>query len=440
MSTSAGKKPAGTILLQNRYKVSFDHQLGEGAYSYVYKGLDTKDRSRNVAVKIFKESPTKSGQDEAFKLFVQGVDVMNLLSSITTSAKHASEMSMGTRASFNTAVFEEAPATDGDFEATEVVDVMSHMDLRKCFVQILGHSTDSKGNPGIDTDTEKLFIITEYGEESMDHFLERRRDEGTPLNTDELRLVHWSLVTIVCGLHFVGYVHLDLKPMNIMRVKDTWRLIDFDGAVKTRMPLGDSFAFTPVYMAPEVAEMILGSSANIRSQNGKLVTSRLMDVWSLGMCAIEAVFLQPILEPWRLEWLQDSGSDVKFFEFLCEYEAEPIVSGDFREALEDISPDMADLMMKMLQRDPAKRSCIADCLMHPWFSLIRDAIWHNLSSDHMTAANTAASANSARSRSTQRSTLLSVPSPGGLKCSPVSSGSWQPTFSKATKSKGCSTM
>merc|ERR1719160_1410120 len=47
------KRSSGTVLLQDRWKISFDQVLGEGGFAVVYKGLDVQD-CRNVAVKVYK--------------------------------------------------------------------------------------------------------------------------------------------------------------------------------------------------------------------------------------------------------------------------------------------------------------------------------------------------------------------------------------------------
>merc|ERR1712176_1433602 len=89
--------------------------------------------------------------------------------------------------------------------------------------------------------------------------------------------------------------------------REQWKLIDLDGAVHTSnsVPL-NKVTFTPHYMPPELARALL-------EKREELVTSRLMDVWSVGLCAMEAIFLQPVLAPFYEEWKKETGTDSKFF-------------------------------------------------------------------------------------------------------------------------------
>merc|ERR1719446_1236986 len=98
--------------------------------------------------------------------------------------------------------------------------MVENMDIRRCFAELLSYSTDKSGEPGPDTVTGKLFIVTDLGQESLADRLSQHADAGQMLKLEELRDLQWSLVTIVSGLHAIGYVHLDIKPRNIMYFKD----------------------------------------------------------------------------------------------------------------------------------------------------------------------------------------------------------------------------
>merc|ERR1719265_1676015 len=140
--------------------------------------------------------------------------------------------------------------------------------------------------------------------------MEQLKEDGKTLTNDELRQIQWSMVLMVTGLHRQGYVHMDIKPSNIMRFKDNrargsdmWKLIDLDGAMKSGELVNPrDCVCTPLYMPPELAAgySTKHNPRNSRQKNCRL--SRLMDVWSLGMCALEGIFLTPVLEPWLEEW------------------------------------------------------------------------------------------------------------------------------------------
>jgi len=181
-----------------------------------------------------------------------------------------------------------------------------------------------------------------------------------------------AIIRIVAGLHAKGYVHLDIKPNNVVRFesggRSLWKLIALDGAVPSGGKIDlDNVTLTPKYMPPEIASTF-GDSGKERD----LRLSRRMDVWSVGMCAVEAVFLQPILGPWFEQWRQETGSDDKFYLWLADFDTDPVLSGDILDHLRDINPDMCNLLQGMLTKDPKKRLCIANCWAHRWFQPLRE--------------------------------------------------------------------
>eukprot|EP00913_Durusdinium_trenchii_P034503 g32279.t1 len=258
-------------------------------------------------------------------------------------------------------------------------ELMRKIDFSSCFVSVISYSKDSNGKPGLDIESESLFIVFELGMESLEdthpplsvrqvfHLrkpqnsfwfpcsarrpwqdrLIRYGDKGRQLTADEHRSLQWALVSIVFGLHTMGYVHLDIKPANIVcfeleHKKESllsflqWKLIDLDGALctGTEVRLSEVVA-TLQYLSPELASTFLGMQAS-RDRFGRprrgddddapVKLSRLMDIWSVGMCAMEAIFFIPILKPWYDEWLEETGSEDKFLRWLADTK-EQIITG-----------------------------------------------------------------------------------------------------------------
>jgi len=384
------------ITLQKRYAIKRGITIGDGSMSIVYKGLDTKE-CRNVAVKVYRNS-----DDEAIQSFEKSLNVLKAIAgkdsecSFANSPLDLSEVeslvggrgaeeelrsnnsckkpdSRGprydARSSFNTELLDEDIQKVSQGFSTDAL--LADMDFSSCFIRPFGHSLNEEGEPGLDPDFNCLYIIFELGELSLEEYIDSCRDQGRTLSVSELRDLHWALVTIVCGLHCRGLVHLDIKPCNVMRFKSKsgrpqWRLIDLDGALEAGSVVSpEDVTITPLYMPPEVAASL-----------GKIRVSRLMDVWSVGMCALQAIFFQPILSPWYREWMEETGTDEKFYKWLSDYKTEAILSGDMRQAVSAIDDDMCDLLDGMLTKDPAKRLGITACLSHPWFSPVRDNIIH----------------------------------------------------------------
>lgn len=378
--TNRSWTPSGTETLQGRYRVSYSHKLGEGSFARVYKGLDVFD-NRVVAVKVYKYIPDSSDFAKIHEDFTQLVEAMITLGRGRPDldralARDEPEGRKSSRLSFDPSLIEDDVAK---FHGTreKAKEIISSMDLKNCFVQLLGYSTDTNGRPGLDIDSEKFFVVTEPGEESLAESLSRHADLGTTLTVEDLRSLQWSLVSIVCGLHAAGFVHLDIKPCNVMRFGEVWKLIDFDGAVRTQSTVNQDRCFvSPWYLAPEIA----------RCRAREITVSRLMDVWSVGMCALEAVFLQPVLRPWYEEWQTSTGCDDKFYSWLGDYDTPPIMGGDMLEAMADIDYDMSELLQGMLAKDPSQRLCIAECLVHPWFERIRSRMWMDMASPFQSQA------------------------------------------------------
>lgn len=391
---------SSTTLLQGRFKVSSDRLLGEGAFAKVYQGLDVAE-VRGVAVKVYNSTDSKS-----FESFMKSVEVLTRLhrkprgSMMDTDTTLSSPSPMAWGHSFeptpsfkpNLLTKDLEKLTSVSSSQVSVEKVLSHMSFKDCFVELLGWSTDHLGNPGLDINTETYFLIFELGEASLSQVLETCQSKGQTLSVAELRSLHWALVTIVCGLHSEGFVHLDIKPLNIVRFagvkgvndgKPLWKLIDLDGALKTGLEVQLSdVVYTPIYMPPELALAMTTSRAPSKPaeadrtprKSPPLTLSRLMDVWSVGICALEAIFLTPVLEPWYQEWREATGDDGKFLTWLGDASTDPIISGEMHDALAELDPDMCSMLEGMLSKDPHGRMCITECLNSDWLRPIRKEI------------------------------------------------------------------
>lgn len=370
----ASKSPAALnkpkILLE-RYKFSTSAVLGEGTFAHVYKGLDI-ELVQPVAVKMFNAPQTEEERVILDRIFKHSIEVQQAIknSSAVDGCKWGHQQSW----SMDTLADEALQNVAGDNEdARKTVEAM---DLKQCFLRLIDYSKDKTGKPGLDEATESYFLITEIGEISLADYLSDRAKRGAAMEVEDLRQLHWNLISIVCGLHAAGFVHMDIKPCNIMRVQGCWKLIDFDGAVRSHTSVNLSeLLVTPIYAAPEVA-------AKLQNADGprQMEVSRLMDVWSLGMCALECIFLEPILATWYVDWEEETGSNEKFLTWLADCD-QPIMEGDMTQAMVDIDPDMADLFLIMLQKDPSLRSNTAICICHKWFEPIRLKLWAALNMD-----------------------------------------------------------
>jgi len=393
-------------VLQDRYKISKESVIGEGGFAKVYRGLDTKE-CRGVAVKVY-----NSTDSAAYESYIKSIEVLSKLHKIDVKGMdnepNSPQGTMQNTASYKPGLLKKNLATMksiGDLSEDRLPEkVLREMSFQDCFVKLLGFSMDALGKPGLDIETETYFLVLELGDSSMDEVLAKCKHEKNTLSNEELRSLHWALVSIVCGLHSEGYVHLDIKPVNIVRFnssggqngsKAQWKLIDLDGAMKTgsEVPLTD-VVYTSQYMSPELAQALISArKAHDRGDHSKahLKLSRLMDVWSVGLCALEAIFLTPVLDPWYNEWKEETGNETKYLEWLSDTATDPIISGSMQAALTEIDRDMCRLLKGMLAKDPKFRLCMPECVNHPWLKPIRMAIQDDIDTivaDAMTGSTT----------------------------------------------------
>ena len=189
----------------------------------------------------------------------------------------------------------------------------------------------------------KLFLATEYvpgGE-----LYQRIKEEGSfPL--ERVRLYGAQLALAIGYLHSKGIIHRDLKPENILIDRNGYlKLTDF-GLVKRGMTKGkttETFCGTPDYVAPE---MILGNPYE-----------KAVDWWAFGSLIYE---MANGLPPFYKENTND---------MYCSILSDPI------EVFDDSDPDLVDLFVKLLNRNPSKRLGASDrdyldVIEHPFFSSI----------------------------------------------------------------------
>merc|ERR1711879_1037843 len=104
-----------------------------------------------------------------------------------------------------------------------------------------------------------------------------------------------QMIVVVAALHAKGFVHLDLKPENLMVFPGgKLKLIDVDGCVRNGdgVSIHDpSVSYTPFYCAPDFARFVsqdISKTLNIQPS---------FDVWSIGITICELVELDVVLKP-----------------------------------------------------------------------------------------------------------------------------------------------
>ncbi|CAE7207718.1 unnamed protein product, partial [Symbiodinium necroappetens] len=294
--------------LQGRYTYSTHDVLGEGRAARVYKGIDRRLGSP-VAIKIYRDTDRMCQH-----CFHNSIEMSSWL-----------KRPMGRQ-----------PAGSGGLWT----------------VDIMGHSVDSRGYPGVDSDGV-MFTVMELGAESLEDVLANRCREERHFSLTELRELHWALVSLACQLESHGVVHLDIKPSNIVRFlkgeRCQWKLVDLDCAVRAGVAVryGD-VTFTPPYMAPELARAYLKAGPG-NAQHCPVVLAVSMDLWSVGICVLETVFLSSLLTDRYLQLKRRTGGDNEFLRWLGE-EPGGLILPNMYDAARRRSGELADFLVAILKK------------------------------------------------------------------------------------------
>ena len=152
-------------------------------------------------------------------------------------------------------------------------------------------------------------------------------------------------------LHDQGVLHRDVKGANILTSKDKQiKLADFGLAIQPSVMTskgGDissdvsdisGVVGTPYWMAPEIIEMDIPSSA--------------CDIWSLGCTIIELLTGKP-----------------PYYDLTTMAALFRIVQDDHPPIPEIFSDGLVDFLMFCFQKDPSKRGSAASLLLHPWLNI-----------------------------------------------------------------------
>lgn len=191
---------------------------------------------------------------------------------------------------------------------------------------------------------KKLYLVMELvrGGELYDEIVSKRRvDERTS------RRYFQQIVDAMVYCHRRGVVHRDLKPENLLldgngNVKITdfgmsWMKENINPALKAKQLLRTQCG-TPKYMAPEII---------IRPPEG--YDGEKLDAWECGM----------VLYALLAGYLPFSGED-------DDTVFKAILNGKLKYP-SHFSPGAKDMLSRLLEKDPAKRSSLAEIRDHFWF-------------------------------------------------------------------------
>ncbi len=172
----------------------------------------------------------------------------------------------------------------------------------------------------------KIYVAMEYVDNSLKELVDwkkRRKQTFTPEKAVELLM---PIAQVLDAVHQKGWVHLDVKPENILLYKEGRTVLgDFGIARRKGETTSDG---TPRYMSPEQA-------------SGKHPVGPWSDIYSLGVILYEMLTGQP---PFT--------ADSQLVLVKQHLERKPASPRQFNRT---ISRDVANVVLKALEKEPPKR-------------------------------------------------------------------------------------
>lgn len=253
-------------------------------------------------------------------------------------------------------VYQAFNVANGDFVAIKSIpvkdmdaDILAVIEREIELMKKLNHPNIVKYIDSVKS-TGYLYIVLEYMENGSLSDLVKKYG-----NLSEILVANYT-TQILQGLRYLhdqGVLHRDVKGANILTSKDKQiKLADFGLAIQpsvmnttngndvTTSDVNDipGVVGTPYWMAPEIIEMDIPSSA--------------CDIWSLGCTIIELLTGKP-----------------PYFDLTTMAALFRIVRDDHPPIPEFFSDLLVDFLMCCFQKDPSKRGTAASLLTHPWLQV-----------------------------------------------------------------------
>lgn len=321
-----------SVVILRRYQVDMcrDAIVGEGSFSVCYRGWDMQTKSP-VAVKMYKTHMNGRANLDRFQ---RQVHVLQKL-----------EQSI-----------------DCPDDPTVWHPDISEVRPGDLFLRLLDFSRGADGEPGPDIESGKMYLVTELAEETLQDFLNTHRRSREPLDPNYIRSLSRSLVLIVAALHAKGFVHLDLKPANILLCGGRPKLSDVDGCVPVGSTVSrsdSSVSFSLSYCAPEWARFLTTKASSIEAKPS-------LDAWSVGLTLCELVTLcSPVDDKFReFERKGRAFADWRCPRWLGELESHPVPAF----VCDRDGELFGFLTERLLNPVASKRHSLAQCLSHPYIA------------------------------------------------------------------------
>jgi len=210
-----------------------------------------------------------------------------------------------------------------------------------------------------------LHLVFEYMDGNLYEFTKSRT---RVLPEAKVRNIMFQVMQGLNFCHKQGYFHRDMKPENLLMLGDSVKLADFGLAreIRARPPFTD-YVSTRWYRAPEV---LLRSS----------VYNSPVDLWACGGIMAELYTLRPLFpgssesdELYKICSVlgtpsQATWQDGHKLAAQIGFRFPQFVPTSLQTLIPTASQDGVNIMLKMMEWDPAKRPSCAQSLAHPFFA------------------------------------------------------------------------
>ena len=115
-------------------------------------------------------------------------------------------------------------------------------------------SADMGSKEAESTHPEEYCAVLQRAEHSLRHVIDN--EHIARLDYQAVFNIALQLAQSLQHLHEKGFVHMDIKPRNFMRLGERWKLIDWDAAVEIGADAGSKYS--SAYMRRERANAVFG--------------------------------------------------------------------------------------------------------------------------------------------------------------------------------------
>ncbi|KAF7720853.1 hypothetical protein EC973_005904 [Apophysomyces ossiformis] len=226
-----------------------------------------------------------------------------------------------------------------------------------------------------DPASRKIYMALEYIEGGE---IEWRDDNDRPvLSIEESRRIFRDIVSGLDYIHYQGIIHRDIKPANILLSEDhVAKISDFGVSYFNELLAGDmeasdesisrmdrdlaETAGTPAFFAPELCcagdPSLNTSDEDTEERPGKARPriSKAIDVWALGVTLYCFIFGRT---PFT------AATEFELFDIIP---TKPVTFPSYDEIGFDVSDELKDLLLRLLEKNPDERITLDEVKRHPW--------------------------------------------------------------------------